>query len=226
MKTNAERQKARYIKERLALGKATAEQRAWYARYKPDRTDAPVPPPPRQAAPPRPVPPPVEHVAPAHHVAPEPPPAEHRPEPPPPTANGWEPIPDWGAKPENTAPLAPVSTCSIPDCPACRAATGPAICGTTGKRVWPPMSEAGAEGMAKGLLFIIGLVASVIRKEPVPPPTDRDIKQVGRALREVALRRASWVGAFDDLIALTAGISGYTRRALTEKAPPSLPGAS
>lgn len=220
--TNADRNRAsRYRKMaggRHGLRAPTDAERAWLAQYEASRDPKHMTPPQRHAAPyqaPPPASPPTVEAptSPGPSMVPAPGPAAPR------TPDPHAAPPDWTVIDFGT-PEGPrqTSLCSIPDCPACRAATGPATCGVTGRRVWPPMSEAGAEGLARILLGLIGVVARVVRKEPVPPPTDRDVKQVARALREVALRRASWVGAFDDLIALGAGVTMYTRRALTEKA--------
>lgn len=92
--------------------------------------------------------------------------------------------------------------------------------------MWPPMSEDGAQAMAGMLLGLIGLAARFFRDDKhLVKPTQDEIRRLGRAIRETALRRASWMGAFDDLLALAFVSGGYMRRALTEK-PPTLPAAA
>lgn len=129
---------------------------------------------------------------------------------------------DFGA-PQPAPPVAPLvapQQCNIPNCPACRAAQGPAICLTTGKRVWPPMSEAGSEALAGAILSAIGFAISLFRKDKhfVKPTTD-EIKRFGKHLREMALRRASWMGAIDDILAVFFVGGGYSVRALNQKPP-------
>lgn len=100
---------------------------------------------------------------------------------------------------------------------------GAQVCGETGRKVWPPMSEEGAEALAGTILAIIGLAIRFFRPDRrLIPPSKEERKQLGGALREMALRRASWMGAFDDLLAVAFGLSRYTMRALREPDAPQL----
>jgi len=118
--------------------------------------------------------------------------------------------------PANEAPKTDTKpTCNIPDCPACKQQRGALICQATNKKVWPPMSEAGAKALAGFLFFIVGRVIAFFRPDKryvVPSDAERD--QFAAALREVALRRASWIGAFDDLMAAVFALTRYGSRAL------------
>lgn len=111
------------------------------------------------------------------------------------------------------------SSCSIPDCPACKQHHAGAICGTTGRTVWPPMSAEGAEAMARGLLFLIGMAIRLFRADRQHvKPTEREIKDLGRGIREVSLRRANWLGRFDDLFMIAGALGGYAIRAINAPA--------
>jgi hypothetical protein len=92
-------------------------------------------------------------------------------------------------------------------------------CVATGERVYPPMSEEGAKAMAA---MVLGLVAVVVRigrriatgtEAPVIAPTAAEVAQMGRALREVTYRRASYMGAGDDLFALAWAVGAFSLRA-------------
>ena len=130
----------------------------------------------------------------------------------------WRTI-DFGA-PQTAAAIVPVEACKIPDCPACRAQKGAGMtCVATGERVYPPMSEEGAKAMAAMVLGVVAVVVRVGRRiatgteSPVVAPTAAEVAQMGRALREVTYRRASYMGAGDDLFALAWAVGAFSLRA-------------
>jgi hypothetical protein len=82
------------------------------------------------------------------------------------------------------------------------------------------MSEAGAEALAGAVLACIGFAISLFRKDKhFVKPTELEIKKFGKHIREMALRRASWVGAIDDIMAVVFVGGGYSMRALNQKVP-------
>lgn len=113
--------------------------------------------------------------------------------------------------------------CEIDNCPACKAAAIPAsgvICVSTGKRVWPPMSKAGARVMAGVILSAVGMAIKLFRKDKYyVTPSAAEVEGFAEALREVASRRVSWIGAIDDLLALAGAFGRYSIRASTAKKP-------
>ena len=65
---------------------------------------------------------------------------------------------------------------------------------------------------------MISLVARMVRADKHSVvPTEDERKKLGEALREMALRRASWMGAFDDILAVAFHGGSFVRRALTEQ---------
>ena len=137
----------------------------------------------------------------------------------PPEATAWRTI-DFGAAQAPGTAIVPAEACKIPDCPACRRVKGAAaICPSTGERVWPPMSEEGARAMAAAMLGVIAVVVRVGRRiatgveAPMVTPTATEIASMGRALRETAYRRASYMGAGDDLFALAWAVGAFGMRA-------------
>lgn len=108
--------------------------------------------------------------------------------------------------------------CTIKDCPACaskgKAPPGGIVCVATGKKVYPPMSKAGARAMASTLLYIIGTAVKFFRKDKAfIKPTDREVEELADALREVASRRMGALGMFDDIFALGKAFAQYGIRA-------------
>jgi hypothetical protein len=93
------------------------------------------------------------------------------------------------------------------------------VCVATGEKVWPPMSEEGAKAMAAMVLGIVAIVVRVGRRiatgteSPIVQPTAAEIASMGRALREVTYRRASYMGAGDDIFALAWAVGAFSLRA-------------
>jgi hypothetical protein len=116
------------------------------------------------------------------------------------------------------------SSCSIKDCPACAKKRGEGdagvqICAATGDRVYPPMSDVGARLLAGAILAMVGIAIRMLRADrQLVAPTAKETADFGLAIREVARRRASWMGAYDDLTALVGTGAVYMRRAATEPA--------
>ena len=227
----ADRVRASRLRRRPEL---TAEDRAWLDAYElahpPRVTVRRVPAPERAhhpaASPPAAAPTPAGHPSPAtaHDGAPAPAPAAPPSSSAPssaassaPEASAWRTI-DFGAP--QAAAIVPVEVCKIPDCPACRRAKGTgAVCVATGVKVWPPMSEEGAKAMAAAVLGVVAVLVRVGRRvatgadAPVVAPTAGEVAQLGRALREVTYRRASYMGASDDLFALAWALGAFSMRA-------------
>lgn len=111
-------------------------------------------------------------------------------------------------------------------CPACRGFKGGKICGPTGRRVFPPMDDDGAEGFASFILTLIGAAVKFFRDDRrFIPPTAEEKRRFARALKKIAARRewAMWMGAIDDLVGAARSIGGYGARALNEPSRPRLP---
>lgn len=144
-----------------------------------------------------------------------------------PTESQEIPIRQWGAPesppnhPEASQAPSP-NRCTIKDCPACARELsgdgGVQICAATGKKVYPAMTTAGSEVIARSLLATTGLLIRMYRPDrTLVPPNQTEVKNTGEALRSVAYRRASWIGAYDDIAALVGSMGMYSGRALTHK---------
>ncbi len=121
----------------------------------------------------------------------------------------------FSSPPMGTPPAAP--TCNIPDCPACQSQTG-LVCEVTGKRVFPPMTIQAATGLAEGIMFIVGLIARIVRKDKHHvEPTKHEIDCLAMGIREVQMRRANWLSAGSDFVMVWMGLGSYGKRAFTEK---------
>lgn len=202
-----DRVKASRIRKKGA--NATADDARWLADY--ERSRSP------QGA----------HVAAAR--APAPPRAA--PAPAPPRSSAPEPEPfrviDFGAPDERAQPgdaqahdEHDAPACEIKDCPRCAAVKGAMVCGTTGERVWPMMSDDGAEGIAAGVLGGIALLARFLGGRDVKPER-AEVKALGRAIQRFIYKRAGWAGAGDDVIALAFLLTMFATRAYNA---PKLPG--
>jgi hypothetical protein len=207
--TSTERAKATRIRRRLASGDIRDGEANWLDDYERRTSGAPS----RRAPPP-----PTSAPAPALAPAPASTPTQD---------SGMveldfsSPGTASGDGTETGSP-SPQPKCTIANCPACKQESGALVCGSTGKRVWPPMSEAGAKAMASLVLAGLAFCLRFMREDRrIIPPTDREREQLAKAIREVAHRRASWVGAFDDLFALAFSLGAYTTRAIRE--PSQLP---
>lgn len=187
--TDADRNRAARIRKKGNL--AIPEERDWLRIYEAARAPNRFVAKPLQVAASSPAPPPAspQPVAPERHLRLVPPPP-----------NGHVDI-DFGTPQASLAPMRMHSaSCSIPDCPRCRAVAGAMTCEATGERVWPRMTEDGARGMAGAILGAIALVARMLGKDVTP--TQEEIERLARALRETIYQRAGALGAGDDLYAL------------------------
>lgn len=119
------------------------------------------------------------------------------------------------APPPSAAPLA---ACNVENCPECKMVRGAKTCGTTGKLVWPPMSPEGAEGMARAFFFGFRAFYKWLRKKDAPPATDDDVRKLGKALAEIAYRRASVIGSFDDVFMLVGACVAYGAKVMAAEA--------
>lgn len=202
---------------------ATPDDAAWLAQYERDhprvggRRVAPADKPAGPSTSPAPAPAPSPAVAPATPAAQGLVALDFAARPP--GADGAAPATPAAAAPAAPAPATPATpVCAIPNCPRCKVKGGGQRCAVTGEVVYPRMSPEGAEAMARMLL--IGwsfLVIKLIRADGrAVPPNDAEARLMGRALAEIAWRRASWIGAFDDLIMFGAAMTMYTRRSLAE----------
>lgn len=104
--------------------------------------------------------------------------------------------------------------CNIPDCPACKRQLDGAICQVTGKRVWPPMDIDAARKMAEGILWLVGMAIKFFRKDKFyVEPMPHEVEIFAKGIQLVQQRRASWLGAFDDIAMAFGGLAGYGTRA-------------
>lgn len=121
-------------------------------------------------------------------------------------------------------PAAPLArTCTIVDCPACagRETTGPSICGTTGKEVWPPLGLPAAKALAGLVFFMLGWLVKTAYKQPaIVEPTALERDELAKAIVEIVRRRAGWVAAIDDLLSAGWATGAFVRRASNVKALP------
>lgn len=106
------------------------------------------------------------------------------------------------------------------DCPGCtqgftESALGGTVCKITGKRWWPPMEEETALEYAKAALKFIGWIIKLFRKDKqFVEPKETEIKALARGIRLFQMKRASWLGAFDDLVLIAGSVGGYGARAV------------
>lgn len=85
------------------------------------------------------------------------------------------------------------------------------------------MSEAGAKGFASLVLSGLTWLLRMFREDRwVPTPTTKERDELAKALRELALRRASWLGAVDDIIAVAFLLGAFTMRVMNEPRPKEL----
>lgn len=232
-----DRSRAARLRRAVRAGRElSADDRAWLETYEASRSRKPK----RSDAPPEPSAAPVQ-TAPQTPSAPPSPGPEPAPQPAEPAEPAdYIPIPVLGPeepeKPPEAEPAKPDDGgCKIPDCPKCKTVRGAQICATTGERVWPRMTPGGARAMASIILGIIGAAVRLFRADrQFIPPTKEERDDLAKAIEEVAYRRASWMGAFDDLLALGWALSAYGGRAMRapskerkpETAPAKLPAAA
>lgn len=119
----------------------------------------------------------------------------------------------WGASLAPPSPQEPVAVpspkCDVPDCPACRGAVGGRVCSVTGRRVWPKMSDAGARAQANVVLGLVRMGVTLTVGESPDKPTKEQIGKMADAIQEISYRRASWLGAFDDLFMAAEALGDY-----------------
>jgi hypothetical protein len=72
------------------------------------------------------------------------------------------------------------------------------------------MTEDGSRGLASGMLGLLSFVARLFGKDVTPEK--HEIETLGRALSQVAYRRASWVGGGDDIFALAFALGAFAFR--------------
>lgn len=114
-----------------------------------------------------------------------------------------------------------------PDCAGCKAANaGGYVCATTGRTLYPPMSEEAAKAMGVGILTALGVVFYLFRGHFVPPnKAERDL--MGKAIQTAQKTRPwlSFLGAHQDILLLGAAFGGYSLRAIMtpKPAPPNGP---
>ena len=114
------------------------------------------------------------------------------------------------SEPSPSAPIEEHAACGIVDCPRCRAVDNAPVCGTTGLKVYPRMSEESGKALAGVALTVTTIVARLFGR--VFKATEHDTKALGKALAEVIYRRAGWTGAVDDIIALAFVVGGLATR--------------
>lgn len=103
------------------------------------------------------------------------------------------------------------SACPIKDCPKCKSVRGAMVCATTGERVWPRMTEHGAEGMAGGVLGMLVVLARVFLGRDVTI-LESETKALAKPLREIVFYYGGPVGAAGDFFALAGVLLGFGMR--------------
>lgn len=103
--------------------------------------------------------------------------------------------------------------CSNPQCSCNKGAWGAYVCPVTGAKTWPPMDPEVAEAAGETLLRGIAFVVFLVRKVKVVP-TEREISRLGKSIKLIQERRASWLGAVDDLVMFGSVVGGFTIRAV------------
>lgn len=120
----------------------------------------------------------------------------------------------------NSAPDSTPSACPIQDCPECRKLVGAAVCGQTGKHVWPPMAKESAQVLASAILAFIAIAARFMRKDGhFVAPNARDRALATEAVRALQRERFTGIGANNDIMLAIAALTSFGSRAMTEKPP-------
>lgn len=121
-----------------------------------------------------------------------------------------------GAKPFVHVDGGPALVCADPTCIACREAQGSRICAATGVRVWQPISDDSAKGMAKLLLNGIAWLVSIFRDDKKRvAPMDHEIASMAKGLQMLTHRRFNSIGAIDDIMLCIAALGMFTHRIAT-----------
>lgn len=134
-------------------------------------------------------------------------------------------------EPSAAAPASPGAPaahpqCTIDNCPHCKNVRSARICGTTGKRVWPPMGKFVAKMWAKWILNGLSWALRVLRADKhLVKPTAEERDELAEGIREVQHRRISFLGAIDDLVQVGGALSEYTIRAALTPPPKPPPDA-
>lgn len=127
----------------------------------------------------------------------------------------------------------PVGPCPVgPGCPGCsgRLNVGPQVCTTTGREVYPEISDVAARGFAGIFLTLVGvgvrLYARMVLGRDVGScePRSLEVAELADALKSAFRLRPSvgWIGStFGDLAAIANVVTTYGARALDAK--PALP---
>jgi hypothetical protein len=123
------------------------------------------------------------------------------------------------------APPVPTDGCPLgPHCPECQRARTQLSCTTTGRRVYPPMSDFGANGLAGIILAGMMFGAGVARPDHHRvEPTKWELEETAKAIRTVAYRRAPALGEVDDLLALGWLVANIGARMMREPPPAPKP---
>lgn len=120
--------------------------------------------------------------------------------------------------PEPTRPAHVASKCTISDCPRCRAVDGSQVCGTTGLRVWPPLSTESSYSAAALLFVVMSLGVKVVLRQPEAiVPTQQELDQMAAAIKIIAYRRFPSAGQWDDLLTFGWATFAFVKRAATAR---------
>lgn len=219
--TQRERDRAKRLRRKERLGKTLdTEQSDWLRAYERDRAEmratrygkppAPPSPSPPQApdSPPTPLPEPTAHRSPLT-AAPSVPPPTSPPRLVPLPSGFFDAHREPDAKPDDKA-----SACTIENCPHCKMKDAALVCGTTGAKVYSPMSDEEGQAAAALLLFVIGLVIALFKKKPSPRPTDREKRALGRATSDLVYRYANPAGQAAPFLAFGWALTSYAGRAV------------
>jgi hypothetical protein len=113
------------------------------------------------------------------------------------------------------APITPAPSfneqlCDIPNCSGCRIAKGWPVCKATGLKVYPPMSENGAETAGNALLAGLMLLARMARKDHAAiEPTEFHKEAMRDGTKLMIERRMPAVAAYDDWLQVGGAAVGY-----------------
>jgi hypothetical protein len=77
------------------------------------------------------------------------------------------------------------------------------------------MDPAAAEMMARGMLWLVGTGIKMSRSDKLyTEPSGAEKAQLAKGLVIMQARRASWIGAVDDILLVAGALGGYSVRAV------------
>lgn len=236
----AERSKAKRIRAKKKIGKATPQEKAWLDKYVRDRGLYPSEPMAAKATTTRTTE--VPTVSPAIEAPPIPDghvpvifdddnddddddsEVGHAADPVTPDRGGGVAAPPAAEGHPDVKSVPPPMSCGRPDCPRCSRKTGSYVCTTTNLPVWPPMNDEAAKDIALGVFGTISGTAMMIRKDHAfIKPTDAQTTRMGKAIVAMTYRRMNAVGAIDDILQFGTALVTYGIHVAMAPTPKKLP---